>query len=131
LADRSQSGDDDESTTIRITPATGKNNRSTKEKPTGGSCTFKGEANLWKGVIRELFWLGLDTIGSCQEQAKGETFEGQAYVGFYSEPDARRFHGILSSAGIEATQRTKTLRFRAGDRLMDHQKTRSKCLQAT
>jgi hypothetical protein len=61
-------------------------------------------------VIRELFRLGLDTIGSCQEQAKGEPFEGQAYVGFCRERDASRFYDILSSAGIEAALKPKKLK---------------------
>jgi hypothetical protein len=60
-------------------------------------------------VIRELFRLGLDTIGSCQEGAKGEPFEGQAYVGFCRQRDARRFHDILTSSGIEATFKPKKL----------------------
>jgi hypothetical protein len=61
-------------------------------------------------VIRELFRMGLDTIGSCQEQAKGEPFEGQAYVGFCRERDARRFYNILNSAGIEATFKPKKVK---------------------
>ncbi|MCI0632234.1 MAG: hypothetical protein L0Y44_16445 [Phycisphaerales bacterium] len=61
-------------------------------------------------VIRELFRLGLDTIGSCQEQAKGEPFEGQAYIGFCRERDARRFYNILTSGGINATFKPKKLK---------------------
>lgn len=61
-------------------------------------------------VIRELFRLGLDTIGSCQEGAKGEPFEGQAYVGFCRERDARRFYNILTSGGIESTFKPKKLK---------------------
>jgi hypothetical protein len=61
------------------------------------------------GVIRELFRLGLDTIGSCQEGAKGEPFEGQAYIGFCRERDARHFYNILAAGGIEATFKPKRL----------------------
>ena len=61
-------------------------------------------------VIRELFRLGLDTIGSCQEGAAGEPFEGQAYVGFCRERDAKRFYNILTAGGIEATFKPKTLK---------------------
>lgn len=61
-------------------------------------------------IIRELFRLGLDTIGSCQEQAMGEPFEGQAYVGFCRERDASRFYAILNSGGVEATFKPKKLK---------------------
>jgi hypothetical protein len=61
-------------------------------------------------VIRELFRIGLDTIGSCQERPKGETFAGQAYVAFYRERDATRFYNILCSAGIEATIKPKSMK---------------------
>jgi len=60
-------------------------------------------------VIRELFRLGLDTIGSCQEGDKGEPFEGQAYIGFCRERDARHFYNILAAGGIEATFKPKRL----------------------
>ncbi len=61
-------------------------------------------------VIRELFRLGLDTIGSCEEQAKGEPFEGQAYVGFCRERDAKRFYDIVTAGGINATFKPKKLK---------------------
>jgi hypothetical protein len=61
-------------------------------------------------IIRELFRLGLDTIGSCQEQAMGEAFEGHAYVGFCREGDANRFYNLLRSSGIEATLKPKKLK---------------------
>jgi hypothetical protein len=61
-------------------------------------------------IIRELFRLGLDTIGSCQEGAKGEPFEGQAYVGFCRERDAKRFYNMLTSGGIAATFKAKKLK---------------------
>ena len=61
-------------------------------------------------LIRELFRLGMDTIGSCQGRPKGQSLDEEAYIAFVRERDARRFYEILTSAGIEATGKPTRLK---------------------
>lgn len=80
-------------------------------KPTGGHAQVPVEVGHRRGhvdekiapLIAEVWRVGLDTIGSCQERPPGAPNEGKAYVGFPRMRDARFFHERLSEAGIPAT----------------------------
>jgi len=55
-------------------------------------------------LIRELWRLGFDTIGSCQA---GRT--GKGYLGFPFAPQGNAFHKILSDAGLYSVAEQKTV----------------------
>jgi hypothetical protein len=83
--------------------------------PTDRHKQVKVEYGTWKAevdegmapLILELWHLGFDTLGSCQDmQEDGKT----AYVLFPCEEHGRQLHEMLVSAGIQSTTETKRLK---------------------
>lgn len=80
-------------------------------KPTGEHAQVPIEVGHRRGnvdekiapLIAEVWRVGLDTIGSCQDRPAGSPHEGMAYIGFPRMQDARAFHSRVSEAGIPAT----------------------------
>ena len=78
-------------------------------KPTGRHVQVSIQVGHRKGevderlvpLIKEVWRLGLDTMGSCQDRPEGHRFAGLAYIWFPRLQDARRFEELLKNAGIE------------------------------
>ena len=60
-------------------------------------------------LLAEVWRLGLDTLGSCQERPLGTESAGMAYLGFPRRSDAECFHRWLTLAGIPATLKDKRI----------------------
>lgn len=86
-------------------------------KPTGEHVQVPVEVGHRRGhvdegiasLIGEVWRLGLDTLGSCQERPPGSSNAGKAYLGFPRMRDARFFYQRLSEAEIPATFAEKKL----------------------
>lgn len=86
-------------------------------KPTGEHVQVPVEVGYRRGhvdekiapLIKELWRLGMDTIGSCQERPHDPGVAGKAYVGFVRKRDALRFSDVVKKAGIDCSTEEKQI----------------------
>lgn len=86
-------------------------------KPTGEHVQVPVEVGHRRGhvdeaiapLIKRLWELGLDTLGSCQRRPPGHDHEGQAYVAFPKERDGVWFRDLLETAHIECNVDAKQI----------------------
>ncbi|MFO7906800.1 MAG: hypothetical protein R6U98_29360 [Pirellulaceae bacterium] len=65
-------------------------------------------------LIVQIWRLGMDTLGSCQNRISGEN-KGKAYVGFSVPGEGERFHARLRELGFRAELMAKTSRLKHAD----------------
>lgn len=63
---------------------------------------------LMAPLIKELWRLDLDTLGSCQERPAGSPNEGLAYVAFPAWKQGLAVHNMLAQGGVEVSYKLKT-----------------------
>lgn len=64
-------------------------------------------------LVKEVWRLNMDTVGSCQERPPTADGLGKAYIGFAVRSDAKQFHSVLEQYGFEASYHDKDMRIRA------------------